>query len=95
MLIIIRLFLEDVSVTKATESKMSIIDESKRVQLILIHHQKKAQPTLRRHWVHMKMCFKSCLVLQSPTCTASVAHLLAMSAAYALLIEARYVLRLP
>ena len=40
LLILDCLFLEEFSITKPSESKMSIIVEKKRVQIIIINHQR-------------------------------------------------------
>ena len=40
LLILDCLFLEEFSITKPSESKMSMIVEKNRVQMIIIHHQR-------------------------------------------------------
>ena len=51
------LFLKECSITKP-EIKKSMMVETKRVQTILIQHQRISQLTIKCYWECMKMCFK-------------------------------------
>ena len=63
LLILDCLFLEEFSLTKPSESKMSMIVQRQRVQIIVINHQRISSLTMRCHWEYRKMCFKSFLPL--------------------------------